>query len=190
MPSPVVHLTVGWYVYRWLFRRISSTTPTFSRNLSALAVLGFSLLPDADFAVGIAADNVDAYHNGMTHSVLFVLGAACLAAAVVWTMKKAQARQWFSLAFVCGLLHLGLDFFTVGRGLMLAWPFSQRRFQSPLKLFYGLHWSDGFLSWRHLLTLLNEMALITVVLMGRRLLIRQYSARGRNGEKAESKDVA
>jgi hypothetical protein len=39
---------------------------------------------------------------------------------------------------------------------MLLWPFTDVRFRPPVDLFYGLHWSDGLTSKRHLWTILTE----------------------------------
>ena len=53
-----------------------------------------------------------------------------------------------------------MDFFTIGRGVMVFWPLSLERFASPVPLFYGLHWSDGYLSERHLITLVTELGFL------------------------------
>ena len=46
---------------------------------------------------------------------------------------------------------------------MLLWPFSDERFTSPLILYYGVRNSEGLLSFFHIITLLNEIAVLIVV---------------------------
>ncbi len=53
-----------------------------------------------------------------------------------------------------------MDAFTIGRGVMILWPFSIDRYASPVSLFYGVHWSDGWVSVRHLWTMVTELALL------------------------------
>ena len=63
-----------------------------------------------------------------------------------------------------------MDLFTIGRGVLLFWPFSSQRFSFPLKLFYGLHWYDGWLSLRHMWTLLTELGFVVVIVAAVHLL--------------------
>jgi hypothetical protein len=48
--------------------------------------------------------------------------------------------------------------------VMALWPLSEKRFLLPVPLFYGLHWSDGWLSLRHVWTVLTELAFTAVAL--------------------------
>jgi hypothetical protein len=50
-----------------------------------------------------------------------------------------------------------MDAATVSRGVMALWPLTETRFLAPVTIFYGLHWSDGWISIRHLWTLLTEL---------------------------------
>jgi hypothetical protein len=58
-----------------------------------------------------------------------------------------------------------MDYFTFGRGVMAWWPFSSERFQSPVKLFHGLHWSDGVLSLQHVWTVATEAAFVALMVL-------------------------
>jgi hypothetical protein len=89
---------------------------------------------------------------------------ALTAGGLAWWRKRSGFVYWFGLVLLCYQLHIVLDFFTVGRGVMLFWPLSVVRFSSPIKLFYGLHWSEGFISIQHIWTLLNELG-FTVLLV-------------------------
>jgi peptidoglycan/LPS O-acetylase OafA/YrhL len=56
---------------------------------------------------------------------------------------------------------------------MLFWPLSAARFESPVKLFYGLHWSDGLVSVKHIWTLLNELAFALIAVLATYFLERR-----------------
>jgi membrane-bound metal-dependent hydrolase YbcI (DUF457 family) len=129
-----------------------------------------SMLPDIDSAVGILAGDFGRFHNNATHSLLVGFVVA-LGVGVVATWKRwGPFWLWTVLALVGYHLHIVMDGFTVGRGVMAFWPFSGQRILSPLPLFYGLHWSDGLLSWRHMVTLLTEAAFVFLLLGLIRLL--------------------
>jgi membrane-bound metal-dependent hydrolase YbcI (DUF457 family) len=114
------------------------------------------------------------YHNNGSHSLLVGLAVALGIGGLVWWIKRSGFFYWFTLVLLCYQLHVILDYFTVGRGVMLFWPLSSARFESPVKFFYGLHWSDGIVSVNHIWTLLNELgfAVLAVFVMhflGRRM---------------------
>jgi len=161
MPSPLAHALAGWAVYRGGVR--GGTGAPAARTVAAAAI-ALSLAPDLDALPGLATGNLGRYHNNMSHSVLFALAVALLVAAAAHRVGGWSFGRWFTLALTCYMLHVTMDFFTVGRGVMLAWPFSEERFQSPVKLFYGLRWSDGWISMRHLWTLFSEVG--SAVLIG------------------------
>ena len=67
------------------------------------------------------------------------------------------------LALISYLLHIFMDFSTGGRGAV-AVAFSAERFTSPIQLFYGVRWSQGWITWHHLWTVTSpELALLTAV---------------------------
>jgi membrane-bound metal-dependent hydrolase YbcI (DUF457 family) len=71
---------------------------------------------------------------------------------------------WFAIFALGYSLHILMDFLTFGeRGIMLFWPLSLERFESPVKLFYGVRWSADLLSPVHLNTLVNEFVFVFLV---------------------------
>lgn len=180
MPSPIAHAALGYFVYRTLRSRMPGEED--SRSVGPLprllvATVGLSLLPDVDSVVGLLAGDLGRYHNNLTNSVVFGLAVAVGVGATVWLTRRSGFKRWFAIALVCYGLHVLMDYFTLGRGVMLAWPFSLDRFEPPLKLFYGLHWSYGWTSPRHLLTPVTELGLIGFVGFMMHLLRRKKPVR-------------
>lgn len=157
MPSPVTHAAVGYLLSRYLLTGCTGLRPGM-----IWAGVALSCLPDIDAAAGLLLGDMGRYHNHMMSSPFFALLVACGAGAVAWR-AGAAVRPWFTLTLVCYLAHITLDFFTQGRGIMLLWPFSETRFRPPFSLFYGVHWSDGLISSRHLWTLLTELGMLAVL---------------------------
>jgi inner membrane protein len=163
MPSPLAHATMGYLVYRsWP----AGSSPAGSARLLGvpalmIAAVGLSLLADADAAVGIFAGDLGRYHNQLMGSPVFATVAALGVAAVARLLGGSFGR-WFALALVCYQLHVLMDYFTIGRGVKLLWPFTEERFRPPFELFYGLRWSDGLFSVRHLWTTASEVLFAAV----------------------------
>jgi inner membrane protein len=156
MPSPLAHTAAGIAIWSLLRGRLAP-----GRVWHALAVLlFFSLLPDADALPGIAFGDLSRYHNNLTHSVAAGLATAALAGCAARAAKSPRAGMWFWIALLAYLLHVLMDFFTVGRGVMLAWPLSAERFLAPSPVFLGLRWSHSPLDPVHLRTLANEMCFV------------------------------
>jgi len=94
-----------------------------------LAMLGamLALLPDLDvigFPLGIGYGSQWG-HRGFTHSLVFALLAAGLAASL-W--RGARSLTAFLFLFACVVSHPLLDLLTDGgQGVMLLWPFDDRR---------------------------------------------------------------
>lgn len=130
------------------------------------ACLMFSLLPDSDSALGILFGRFGHFHNQWSHSLFFwVPPSLALAGAVyLFTRDSRQALAWGTLCLLSCVFHVLMDFACHGRGVMLFWPFTSHRFIAPVLLFYGVRWSDGFWSWRHFPTLLNELIFALVIL--------------------------
>jgi hypothetical protein len=70
-----------------------------------------------------------------------------------------------------------MDFFTVSRGVMLFWPLTDQRFVSPVKLFTGLHWSQGVWSVHHLYTIFSEGIFVLSVFLLVAALLRRRGLR-------------
>jgi hypothetical protein len=154
MPSPVGHTLAGCCLAAAL-----RGAPALRRPAFGAALLIAANLPDID-VVGLAlADPAAGFHQGGTHSAVFVLGAALgLALLARGTAPLAQAWGWLAAA---GLAHLGLDLVNYDSlppiGLPLAWPFSEARWHSSVTLFPGTD-RDHPVSVRNLRELAAELA--------------------------------
>ncbi len=137
----------------------------------------FSLLPDIDSVAGVISGHFGRFHNNLTHSLMFGVAVALVVAGLACAFDRPRVRAWFLLALACCWTHVVLDFFTIGRGVMVFWPFTPRRFESPVKFFYGLHWADKLNSIHHLWTFLNEAA-FTCVMLGIIWVIRNSGRMG------------
>ncbi len=160
---------MGYAIYRIFGLRLpqrSSERFGFVNRDLALSIL-LSLLPDFDSALGILTGNFGRFHNNITHSLFVGVGVAMIAGGLISILLREKISYWFLIALLCYELHVIMDYFTVGRGIMALWPFSPERYRAPIKLFYGLHWSNGLFTLRHLWTFLTETAfalvLVTVV---------------------------
>jgi membrane-bound metal-dependent hydrolase YbcI (DUF457 family) len=161
MPSPIAHVAAGIAVHTVLRRH--RRQPERSWGLLS-ACIGLSMLPDLDALVGIALGNFGRYHNNFAGSPLFGVMVA-LVAAILWrAIGRGSAREAALLTLVCYQLHVWMDFFTVSRGVMLLWPFTDARFHPPVHLFYGVRWSDGLISARHLITVGTELITVAALL--------------------------
>jgi inner membrane protein len=101
----------------------------------------FACLPDVDFLIGwIAFGDWGRLHSGFTHSLVFCVAVALLA-AVARKRFALLPGFWTALALVGS--HLLLDsasghlFMGPGYGVMLFYPFSMERVRSPIALFWG-----------------------------------------------------
>jgi inner membrane protein len=162
MPSPLAHLAVGYVIHK-AYQPPSGPRLMERVPLSLVGALGLAMLPDIDSVVGIVMGDLGRYHNGWTHSLAAALGVSAIAGSVALCGGRVAARRWFVLALLCYGSHVMMDFLTIGRGVMALWPLSTERYASPIRLFYGLHWSQGWLSVRHLWTLLTELGFVAVL---------------------------
>ena len=157
MPSPIAHLATGYAISAAADKRLGAPAIRRGKAWRLLFILALSLAPDADAVWGILLGDLGRYHNNFLHSLaagmLTGLGAA-LAGRFVF---RDTAWRWFLVGLLSHWIHVGMDALTVGRGVMLLWPFTASRFQAPFRLFYGLHWSDGLFTVKHFWTLLNEV---------------------------------
>ena len=137
--------------------------------------MGFSLLPDLDSIAGVLSGDFGRFHNNLTHSLLVGPVAALLFGAAMQVMYRRGFAFWFGVALAAYELHILMDWATIGRGVMAWWPLTDARFQAPVFLFYGLHWSQGWLSLRHLWTLVTELAFVAVIVLALRRFTRQQA---------------
>ena len=172
MPSHIAHTAAAYAVYS-VFAWGGSQKSTALKGAAAVflaAAVVLSLLHDLSSLAALFGADLSTVHNNWEHSLMVALVVALVLGGLVQLRTGQGFSRWFWFAFVCYSLHLIMDLFTVGRGVMLLWPFSGVRISPPFKLFYGLHWSDGWLSTRHWWTLLTEtaFALVVIVLVRRR----------------------
>ncbi len=163
MPSPIAHVATGYVVYR-LARRGSDEPPALLHPrlpIPALlvATIFLSLAPDLDSALGLLLGDFGRYHNNLSHSLAFGVLVALAAGGLAHFLGAGFGRG-FGLALVCYELHVVMDYFTWGRGVMILWPASPERYSPPLLLFHGVHWSKGWLTWSHLWTVGSELVLV------------------------------
>lgn len=176
MPSPILHTTAGYMVYRIYRKRLPQYFLMSDRKIPKLLLVAliFSILPDVDTAVGILSGTFGTYHNNATHSLIVGLLVALFAGGLATLFSTYSFRMIFLVALLSYAAHILLDFFTIGRGVMALWPLSRQRFVSPLPLFYGLHWSDGVFSIRHLWTFLTESATAALFILALSYLTSRY----------------
>ena len=159
MPSPLAHGIAAALIYEQERRRRGHVSRFSKPDLVLLGAAGaFSVLPDLDAVAGVLMRDFGAYHNHGTHSLAFLAGVVVCAWLVARAVAPTATGAWIRLAFLGVGCHILMDFFTVGRGLKLLWPFCQWRFIAPIRLFYGLHWSQGLWSRMHITTFATELA--------------------------------
>ncbi|HSH75292.1 MAG TPA: metal-dependent hydrolase [Longimicrobiales bacterium] len=169
MPSPLVHSALGAAIYRLGFARRAAPWPRVLGVPPLLvACVGLSLLPDLDAAVGIAFGDMERFHNNLAGSPAFGFLVALVSGGAAALVKPQAGMGAFLLTLVCYWGHVLLDYLTFGRGVMLLWPFSTERFSPPFPLFYGVRWSDGLLSAKHLITLVTESTFLLALWLGLR----------------------
>lgn len=174
MPSPIAHLAAGYIVYRAIrpaaetedTEDTTATPAKLSLRLASLPLLAttltLSLLPDIDVIPGFATGDLGRFHNQATNSLLFALTASLGVGLLCRVTGWAKFRTGFLLTLGLVLLHIAMDAATMGRGVKLLWPFSHERFSAPVRLFYGLHWSEGWVSAKHITTVVTELATVAV----------------------------
>ena len=167
MPSTIAHIATGYVIYR-----ICRSRPLQQRGLGVegspklLAVIvGLSLLPDLDAIPGLLASDLSRFHNNMTHSFLAGFVVALAIGSIVWLKNRSGFVRWFSLTLFSYQLHIVMDFFTHGRGIMLFWPLKEERYEPAVKLFYGLRYSQGWLSIDHVWMLFNELTFAGILFL-------------------------
>lgn len=174
MPSPIAHLSVGYFLYYLFARRIPAWQWKAARpwrfSIIVAAFFFLSMAPDLDALVGIATGNLGRYHNQWTHSLVACIGAALIFGVCLQMLLRDRIRYWIAAAFCCYGTHLLMDICSYGRGIMALWPLTDERFLSPVLLFVGLHWSQDLWHPMHLLTLINELLFTAILLaLGKRL---------------------
>ena len=183
MPSPISHMLIGYVIYRITRMPQQEVRLTGPLPLPRLLVItvGLSLLPDIDSIPGVLTGEFGRFHNNLTHSPFVGLIVALSFGGIVWLKEHARFLRWVLLVLLCYELHVIMDFFTFGRGVMLLWPFSPARYAPPMYLFYGLHWSEGWVSVKHIWTVVTELAFVMFVIFVMYLFSKAKMVNNRSG---------
>ncbi len=159
MPSPITHLVAAGatcYIYKKIAPK--DQAPPFVHDAGLfVAAAAFSLAPDLDFIPGLLLHKVGSFHNCGFHSLCCLLPLAWVCAIVLRCFKPGPFQMRLLLITTWLSLHSMLDTLCLGRGVMLFWPLSTIRFQSPILFFLGVRWSSGLLAISHIYTVLNEV---------------------------------
>jgi len=176
MPSPVAHTAIAYVIWRVFALKAPARLcrHPLPIPLLLLATSTLSLLPDLPSIAGVLTGQFGRYHNSWEHSLIIGVLVAVFCGAVASLPSYRRSLRWFLIALLCYESHVLMDYATIGRGVMLFWPFSDERLAAPVRIFFGLHWSDGWLTWKHLVTLITEMAFAGLVIyVSHRWLRRQ-----------------
>lgn len=183
MPSPIAHSVVGLALAKLFLPSSGRAHRKLGLHpLIAASAMALALLPDLGSIAGLVTGDFGRFHNSWEHSLIVGLLLATVVGALVFLTRSPRAVRWFLVALLCFELHVLMDFLTWGRGVKLLWPFFSARLQPPMYLFYGLHWSNGWLSYRHLVTLATELLFVALLVLivhrgSRDWLVRALSRR-------------
>ena len=164
MPSPIAHIAAGVAIGLVAKRSVRASANTLhpQRLILGLAVVG-SLLPDLDSIVGVIMGDFGKYHNNLSHSLLFGLIISLLVGVALKAFSELKLHHLFLPVFAGYAVHVLMDSATITRGVMLFWPLTDERYASPYTIFYGVRWSEDWLSPLHLITLVTELVFAAVV---------------------------
>ncbi|MBN2412343.1 metal-dependent hydrolase [candidate division KSB1 bacterium] len=158
MATPIGHALGGFIVYAAGQKRF------FDIKLLTATVV-FAVLPDIDFLFGFVVGKPNLYHHGFTHSFVFVI---CIGVAGAWllTLKNRKQFRLYTLMFIgAGVSHLTFDLMTVDGtapfGAPVLWPFTNKYFIFPVRIFMDVHRAAD--SARFFISLFNPHNLKTVV---------------------------
>jgi membrane-bound metal-dependent hydrolase YbcI (DUF457 family) len=132
MPSPIGHTLAGCAV------ALALIPPGIPQAWEAWACCLISAnLPDADFIPGLLTGKPRAFHRGTSHTIMAAFIVAATGASL-WTWSAMPWLVRAGLIFVAYASHVGLDYFTPGRGLLMGWPLSRRRYQAERPWFLSV----------------------------------------------------
>ncbi|MEI6809584.1 MAG: metal-dependent hydrolase [bacterium] len=174
MPSPIAHVAAGYALYRWIGTRVPAPVKSRPALFILAACACGSLLPDLDSIVGVLAGDLGRFHNNLSHSITAGILVSLLLASVMRVAAGTGFTPWFFLALACYEIHLLMDYFTVGRGIMAFWPFVDARFQAPWPVFLGVQWGLGVWTIEHIWTALSELVFVGMLAFMMYLVSRMH----------------
>lgn len=190
MPSPILHTAAGLSLALCLRPRNATRAQT-TAFLACSAVV--SSLPDLDYLPGLAIGQLNAFHQGPTHSLAAVTAAALVLAAVPPLRRLAglpSPARFFAFSWALLLLHLLLDVFTADFrppiGIPLFWPFTDAPVHASFSPFLFPAWKKMALS--DLFSAANLRPVLAETLAGLLLLLPAvfHARRARRGTPPES----
>jgi inner membrane protein len=141
MPSPLGHSLTGAVICAAVYRN-----RPFDRRRLGLCVLGANL-PDVDFLPGILIGQPGAFHNGITHSLGFLVVFAVIAGAVAGAMRWGRPLATAGVTALLVGSHLLLDMLMrptrADSGIPLWWPISDEPVRAPLWLLLNIERTDA-----------------------------------------------
>ena len=150
MPSPILHTAAGLSMALLIRPRNASRLQTSVLCATAAVV---SSLPDLDYLPGLAIGQLNAFHQGPTHSLIAVIAAALVLSAIPPLRRLVgipSPSRFFAFSWSLLLLHLLLDIFTADYrppiGIPLLWPFSSTPVHASFSPFLFPAWSKMALS--------------------------------------------
>ncbi len=159
MPSLIAHTATGVA----LVEVLPGTERLGGRARRALIAAALTMAPDLDFVPQLLTGR--RYHHGFSHSLLFTLGVALLAALVAGWLRPGSGRAIGLLTLLLYGSHLVLDALSVGGpGIEVLWPFWDEPWKLPITFFPPVHYSRGLLDPSHLIFLGFESAYAGLVL--------------------------
>lgn len=208
MPSPVAHSLIGltlgcaWFLPRAPDWRALARQVWAQRGWLLLCIV-LANAPDVDYLFGIPRGNLNYYHQSITHTLGWIVSVSvCVwifirlailrgAGQARWPRawpghewNRGQARQGFLFILAVTGSHLVADYFCADMsppcGIMIAWPFSDRYWTSPVSLFPA----PAKKTWDDLWTLHNVGVvavelLITLPLLAAVLLWKRKTVSGK-----------
>ena len=168
MTTPAGHFLFGLGVFL--------STPRTSRRVTFILLallMAAAIIPDIDLFPLLWGDMAAANsnHQQFSHSLLFTSAVALLitlAASLLGCGRFLRLSPYFIAA---AWSHLLLDMLTHDShepiGIMLFWPFSDTRFNSPVSLFGGLSKSrlEDLISWHNLGVVAGELMVLAPLIV-------------------------
>ena len=169
MATPLGHAFAAYGVWQ--------LSPPRDRRREAAGIAVCTLLalaPDFDFLPGLLVGKPGLYHQGISHSLGFLLLAGLLGALIFPWVAPTFVRRLGLLGLPYGS-HLAMDLFGPDRrppiGIPVLWPLSSEPFLSPWPLLMGVHhssrsvtrtpeWLDNVLSLHNALAVGVELLVV------------------------------
>lgn len=174
MPSPIAHLGAGYAIYSYYKQRLPPDPRHFWKiPLQIGLIVGLSLLPDLDVIPAVLYGDMHRYHNNISHSLFVGIPVAFLVAGLFHREYRTSFWLWFVICLLSYDIHIFMDALTAERGVMMFWPLTDARFNSPVKIFYGVQWGLGWFSLWHLWTIFTETLFSLVVILAVRYFVKR-----------------